>query len=283
MLLCPAVAGPTRSMAGDPSTIRHAEARRADRCAGWLAGSSWRRGDDIRDTGTRQHGRFLSGARQSRVHDGNTGRRYPAIPCGARNERLPPGRCRRNSGGSGRGRCRCWPERALMNCSCSLARRPEAGRGRRESAGNCAGQAAVDCGTPRYLKPDAGQPWLEVGAADDPLEHEAEAFSSAVTAGRALPRFLSREQRAPLRRLGDPCAEECPPGSAEERVAEAAESTASEACPLRRASLRADPPDDDDSTPRRGSGRAAGSGGSVGLRYRSMLLLSGCRARRSER
>lgn len=148
-----------------------------------------------------------------------------------------------------------------MSCSCSLARRPEAGTGRREPAGNCCAPAAVDSGTPRYLKPDGGQPWLEVGAADDPLEHEADAFSSAVTAGRSLPRFLSREQRAPLRRLGDPCAEECPPASAEERVADAAGSAASEACPLRRASLRADPPDDDDSTPRRGSGRAAGSGG----------------------
>lgn len=53
-----------------------------------------------------------------------------------------------------------------------------------------------ETGVPRFLSGDAVQAKLEVGAVDDPMERDADAFALAVQRGdRVLPRFLSKEGR----------------------------------------------------------------------------------------
>ncbi|MEF8721909.1 MAG: DUF4157 domain-containing protein [Candidatus Accumulibacter delftensis] len=128
---------------------------------------------------------------------------------------------------------------------------------------DCAGPTRPTPGVPRCLGGDGVQARLEVGEPDDPLEHEAEAFSRALVAGSTVPRFLGHDPGAPLRRTCPQCAEELVEESAE---------PGNDEQPLRREYLSAEPPDDgdggrsgtaDDARPARNGSAATGLHGAV--------------------
>jgi len=141
-----------------------------------------------------------------------------------------------------------------MNLALNQRRQPDAARPKDRPACDCAEQTHPTAGVPRCLGGDGVQARLEVGETDDPLEHEAEAFSRAVVAGRSLPRFFGQDHGAPARRTCAQCVDEL--------VAETAEPVA-DVGPLRRERLHADPPDDGDAGQDGGDGdaRPARNGG----------------------
>jgi hypothetical protein len=124
-----------------------------------------------------------------------------------------------------------------MNLVLDRRRQPDASLPGSRRACDCTGPTCSTAGVPRCLGGDGVQARLEVGEPDDPLEHEAEAFSRALVAGATVPRFLGRDPGASLRRACPQCAEEL--------VEESAEPVNDEQ-PLRRECLSAEPPDDGD-------------------------------------
>lgn len=146
-----------------------------------------------------------------------------------------------------------------MNLALNQRRKPDPARPKDRPACDCAEQTHPTAGVPRCLGGDGVQARLEVGETDDPFEHEAEAFSRAVVAGRPFPRFLGQDHGAPARRTCAQCVDEL--------VAETAESVA-DVGPLRRERLHADPPDDGDPGHDGGDGDARparNGGGTSGL------------------
>lgn len=135
------------------------------------------------------------------------------------------------------------------SCASPLERRPTTGRSASpQSACACHDKPTVEAGLPRFLGPGGFQGKLEIGAVDDPLEQEADAFAQAVSHDEtALPRFMARDRPAAARRLCDDCAHEA--------VGELAEAPAPTT--VQRESLKPDPPVDGD-----GQG-GAGHGGSA--------------------
>jgi len=124
-----------------------------------------------------------------------------------------------------------------MNLVLDRRRQPDAAQPGNHPACDCDAPLRSLAGVPRCLGGDGVQARLEVGEPDDPLEHEAEAFSRAVVAGAPLPRFLGQDHGALPRQLCPQCAEE---------LVEEVASPVNDEQPLRRQRLRADPPDDGD-------------------------------------
>ena len=133
-----------------------------------------------------------------------------------------------------------------MSARPALLHKPEAGSAHEADAPPAAGPAPVSAELPRFLANGRAQGRLEVGARDDPLEHEADAVAEAVVEGRpALPRFLGGGRHASARRA----APDAPLPAVEDRPAPA---------PLQcKPEPHVNPPDD-------GQPRGAGSGDDKG-------------------
>lgn len=141
-------------------------------------------------------------------------------------------------------------------CASTLERRPTTGRpASTQSACACHDRPTVEAGVPRFLGLGGFQGKLEIGAIDDPLEQEADAFAQAVSHDEtALPRFLGRDRPSAARRLCDDCAQET--------IGELADAPAP--ATVQRESLKTDPPVDGDGEGGAGhgdSGAGRGDGG----------------------
>ena len=145
-----------------------------------------------------------------------------------------------------------------MNLVPNRRRQLDAALPKDSPACDCAAQTHPTVGVPLCLGGEGAHARLEVGEPDDPLEHEAEAFSRAVVAGTSVPRFLGQDRGGPARRACAQCADELGAQTAE---------PVDHVGPLRRERLHADSPDDGDPGQGGGDGdaRLARKGGASGL------------------